>query len=755
MRRIPVMLQLVIIMFIVMVIPTTILTSYSGSSLMEYSEETIAETSLAGLTTSRNFFESALSNLASHAVRLTAPSNFIDSIRYITTFDELNDNYVNVNRALTIFRELRNLSNIVDGVYSTFFYLEDSDYVISTDKGITRLDRYEPIDWLSAAKDQSRGIGGKWYPRRLINGIPVLSYVLPTSNLTTATRGTLVINLRETQISSYLRSSDEGERGYFLLNKDGLIVSSNDKTRLLAQADLPYIQDILTRSLRQGYQIRESEGERQLIVWTSTSRRDWTLVKIYSMDELLARTTSMQRNIFLTTIFMIILTTVVSVILARWLSQPLRKLVTTIRSHPSLGTLTRHNELAFLDDAFRRMQEEEQALHQLLQEREQDARNLTAQRLLRGELAEQYAEVFPEPHYRIAVLSIDRYRHYVSKNSRETRSYHRYLFVQKCADLFPEDVHAQIVYQGDGYFAIVLNGAGLDNVHESLKAALLKISGEAKRLFEHTVTIGVSDVTTDVLSLPDLMTEAVELIKQRIIKGGGHIMYWQEDAGGSHKYIYPTTSERRILNYLETKDIENIYKELEHIRQEIRSVPYISYDNILFIYYQLAGVTIRYMRENALTSRVFAGQSNIYSTLASFDTLEEIEEYMIEFFEEITRSLDQSTNKINHLDRIVQYLQNHYNEDIIFEDMAKEIGISYSYMRKIVSEQTGKSLIDYLNLLRIERSKELLLNMELTISQIAEMIGYHNVQSFNRFFRKYEGMSPSQYRNIKLASGKA
>lgn len=749
------MLQLVIIMFIVMVIPTTILTSYSGSSFLEYSEETIAETSLAGLTTSRNFFESALSNLASHAVRLTAPNNLIDSIRYIETYDELNDNYENVNRALSIFRELRNLNNIVDGVYSTFFYLEDSDYVISTDKGVTKLERYESLDWLTAAMDQSRGIGGRWYPRRLANGIPVLSYVLPTSSLTTATRGTLVINLRESQISSYLRSSDQGEKDYYLLNKDGLIVSNNDKTKLHTTSDQPFIQDILEKAQRQGYQIRESEGERQLIVWTSTVRRDWTIIKIYSMDELLLRTTSVQRNIFLTTIIMIILTTVVSVILARWLSQPLRKLVTTVRSHPALGTLNKHNELAFLDDAFKRMQEEEKALQQLLQERDQDVRNLTAQRLLRGELAEQYAEVFPEPYYRVAVLSIDRYRHYVSKNSRETRSYHRYLFIQKCAGLFPEDVHAQIVYQGDGYFAIVLNGAGLDNVHESLKAALIKISGEAKRLFEHTVTIGVSDATTDVLSLPDLMTESIELIKQRIIKGGGHIMYWQEDAGVSHKYIYPATSERRILNYLETKDIENIYKELENIRQEIRSVPYISYDNILFIYYQLAGVTIRYMRENAMTSRVFAGQSNIYSTLASFDTLEEIEEYMIEFFEEIIRSLDQSTNKINHLDRIVQYLHNHYNEDIIFEDMAKEIGISYSYMRKIVSEQTGKSLIDYLNLLRIEKSKELLLDMELTISQIAERIGYHNVQSFNRFFRKYEGMSPSQYRNIKLSSGKS
>lgn len=81
--------------------------------------------------------------------------------------------------------------------------------------------------------------------------------------------------------------------------------------------------------------------------------------------------------------------------------------------------------------------------------------------------------------------------------------------------------------------------------------------------------------------------------------------------------------------------------------------------------------------------------------------------------------------------------------------MAKDIGISYSYMRKIVYELTGKSLIDYINLLRIEKAKRLLLETKLNMKQIAAEVGYYNVQSFNRFFRKYEGMPPSSYKASK------
>ena len=73
-------------------------------------------------------------------------------------------------------------------------------------------------------------------------------------------------------------------------------------------------------------------------------------------------------------------------------------------------------------------------------------------------------------------------------------------------------------------------------------------------------------------------------------------------------------------------------------------------------------------------------------------------------------------------------------------------------MRKIVYETTGTSLIDYLNLRRIEKAKELLLESGMTVKQIAAEVGYGNVQSFNRFFRKYEGMPPSSYKASKLQS---
>ena len=70
-------------------------------------------------------------------------------------------------------------------------------------------------------------------------------------------------------------------------------------------------------------------------------------------------------------------------------------------------------------------------------------------------------------------------------------------------------------------------------------------------------------------------------------------------------------------------------------------------------------------------------------------------------------------------------------------------------MRKIVKQETGKSLLDLINNARIEKAKVLLRETSMYIKEIAEDVGYNNVQSLTRFFKKYEGITPGEFREIK------
>ncbi|WP_150273150.1 AraC family transcriptional regulator [Paenibacillus tepidiphilus] len=751
MKKIPMMLQLALILFCIMAIPTAILTWYSGAQIIENSEKAIGESSLAGLNANRKLNENALANLAQDTARLAA-TNVFESIRSFETYNELNSSYNNVSKALSVLDELRNLNRRVDGVNSSYFYLNDSDYVISTNNGVTTLERYEPIEWTTEALADQRGISGVWVPRMLETGEHVVSYVYPLNRLSSPTSGLIVVNMEESQVGKYLDTAEVADSRSLLLGPDGKVISYSDKSLLLTDGfKLPYVKELLTQGADEGYVFHELDGKRMVYAWSRSALSGWWNVSWSSMDELMSESREMQGNIILLTGAIILLGTVLAVILATWLSRPLRQLVQTIRSKSNLDVAGK-NELAFLNSAFKRMQEEEEGLFQLLQEREQDTRSFAVHRLLRGEIPPRLAEMFPEMYYRVVVVSIDQYRRYVGNTNVETRSYHRYLLNTKYESLFPEGIIAHSVYHTDGCMVIVLNFVQeeQEDKHELIHQALEKIRDESYALLEHTVTIGVSDVADAPEMVAERLFEAMELIKQRIINGAGSIMYWRDEEEHSRKYIDTESNERRILNFLDAGDLDGIYKELETIRCLISVEKNISYDNIMFIYHQLMGATIKHLRENHIaTGRMIMGKGDIYTILAGMDTLDELEEYLRNIFREIVQNLDHSTTEINHGERIIQYLKDHYREEIVLKDMSQEFGISYSYMRKVVYELTGKSMIDYLNQLRIEKAKELLLDTDLTIKQIAAEVGYYNVQSFNRFFRKYEGMPPSGYKTAK------
>lgn len=91
------------------------------------------------------------------------------------------------------------------------------------------------------------------------------------------------------------------------------------------------------------------------------------------------------------------------------------------------------------------------------------------------------------------------------------------------------------------------------------------------------------------------------------------------------------------------------------------------------------------------------------------------------------------------------YLNDHYDKDIRVEDVAKKIGVSAAYLQRLFKEQTGKTLVDKMNELRIEKAKLLLETSRLPITDIAVSVGFNNRQHFTYTFRKLTGCSPSVY----------
>lgn len=102
--------------------------------------------------------------------------------------------------------------------------------------------------------------------------------------------------------------------------------------------------------------------------------------------------------------------------------------------------------------------------------------------------------------------------------------------------------------------------------------------------------------------------------------------------------------------------------------------------------------------------------------------------------------------------RAKEYIQEHQTENLRLGQVAKACNTSTFYFCKMFKKVTGINFTDYLSRVRIEKSKNLLLNPNLRVSEIAFEVGFQSLTHFNRVFKKILGQSPTEYRDQLLGA---
>lgn len=93
-----------------------------------------------------------------------------------------------------------------------------------------------------------------------------------------------------------------------------------------------------------------------------------------------------------------------------------------------------------------------------------------------------------------------------------------------------------------------------------------------------------------------------------------------------------------------------------------------------------------------------------------------------------------------------EYIKEHLTEKFTLQTVSEHIGVSPSYFSRLFKQYSGETFTVYVTRKRIERSKELLRNTNLKVSDIAEALGFENTTYFSKIFKKYTGTSPLSYR---------
>ena len=119
--------------------------------------------------------------------------------------------------------------------------------------------------------------------------------------------------------------------------------------------------------------------------------------------------------------------------------------------------------------------------------------------------------------------------------------------------------------------------------------------------------------------------------------------------------------------------------------------------------------------------------------------------YIMKFQEAYQEALTQNQYKDPTIARIISYVKTHYNQHVSLNDIAESVGMNPSYISRKFSQCTGITLTGYIKRLRMENAKELFASGKFTVKEAAGEIGYADAHLFSKEFKKYTGMTPTQY----------
>lgn len=118
-----------------------------------------------------------------------------------------------------------------------------------------------------------------------------------------------------------------------------------------------------------------------------------------------------------------------------------------------------------------------------------------------------------------------------------------------------------------------------------------------------------------------------------------------------------------------------------------------------------------------------------------------------ETFNKLKSNVLEKSKKTPIVLEVEKYIEKYYgDEDLSIEKLSNKLGISQTYLTRLLKKELGMNFIDYLTYIRIQNSIELMKEPSIKIYEISRLVGYSTQHYFSSVFKKHMGMSPNDYR---------
>lgn len=344
--------------------------------------------------------------------------------------------------------------------------------------------------------------------------------------------------------------------------------------------------------------------------------------------------------------------------------------------------------------------------------------------------------------FRTAAIEVVNYGYLFSRDELEGRIREAYRHI--CASSLTGNAilcktveHRMIVIFKDDTAAFVNANRMLNNFVETMN-----------RQMGVDVIIGVGDEVDRMEMLPSSYSQAEKMLDFRYVMAKNRIIWNEIQAEIKKTYRdYVELDAQKFENLIITGDIDGTIREVDHVCSMLLAVRTIKPEQIKYFFTDMIIMLIEIIKKYKLNVENILSLEHSIQEMTTHSTVEQSIKSVKTICGGIIRDFDRKKESPRKkIDEIIRYVNGSFCNEMSLKSLAAEFGYNPTYLGQIFRNETGRIFTDYLNNLRLEKAKQLILNTSDSINVIGEKVGYEDSNYFYKLFKKYVGVYPTRFK---------
>ena len=265
------------------------------------------------------------------------------------------------------------------------------------------------------------------------------------------------------------------------------------------------------------------------------------------------------------------------------------------------------------------------------------------------------------------------------------------------------------------------------------------------------LTIGLGNLAAGVQNIAVSYNQAKTALRYKILLGPGNI-FCISDFEGSRSEIDLDVDLEEVSLLVKTEQRSKVLDHIDMMFERIEKAkkkPDLS--RVYMFCDKYATALISVLEDQGISiSEFFSANSNPMVHIKAQKDLDALKAWLKNLFDNIFDKMikNRAGRDINIVEKIKQYIQEEYKNDVNYVTIGETFGYSANYLSQVFKKETSLTLNEYIRNVRIMNAKRLIKTTNLKIFEVAAGVGFSDQQYFCSVFRKSVGVTPSEYREL-------